>query len=485
MSVLQNTQELQCLPSLGVGIIYSPTIEKINFPDGLIDTLEIEPQTLCIRDQNDCLKIPVDVFNSINTLPFNKLVHSIGAPVGGSTLPQEDQLELIAYSAQLFDSPWVTEHLSFNATTEFNTGFFLPPCQTSKGLELAIRNIKYLQEKIQKPIAIETGVNYLKPNNYEMSDGAFVAQLCKETGCGILLDIHNLFANQLNGRESITDFLKEIPLNNVVEMHIAGGTELNSLWMDSHSGPIDKRLLAITREILPDLNNLKAITYEIFDSYIPVVGDNLIISEMENVRELWERRREPYSIKDSEKLPETVHAIQKLNQEYEPIAWEHILGNQVIGKIALDDNSENNDRIEIYQKLIKEFRASMIARIFKLTTRYMMLVLGKKVFAVILNDFWKLNPPEQLSYKEAQNFAKYLKHKNYKLPWLDRLLNYECAILDTLMDETLRVVSFDADPMPMFNALSQGKLPEKIGDLGAYQIEITPENTSIEWRVIH
>ncbi|WP_108809271.1 DUF692 domain-containing protein [Aquimarina spinulae] len=484
MGVIEKTLELECLPQLGVGIIYSPTVANINFPNGLIDTFEVEPQTLCIRDENDNLKVPTEVFEEIDKLPYHKLVHSIGAPVGGSLLPKNDQLELIKYTTTLFDSPWVTEHLSFNATTEFNTGFFLPPCQTKKGLELAIRNIKYLQDKIGKPIAIETGVNYLKPNSHEMNDGSFVAELCRETGCGILLDIHNIFANQLNGRQSITDFLKEIPLEHVVEMHIAGGTELNNLWMDSHSGPIDKRLLAITKEILPDLTNLKAVTYEIFDSYIPVVGDALIISEMEKVRELWENRKEQYHILEEEKLPKTVCNIQKLNQEFDPITWENMLGNHVIGRVDEHNVLKNEERIKIYQKLIKEFRASMVARIFKLTTRYMMLVLGMEVFAAILNDFWKHYPPEQLSYKEAKNFAAYLIHKDYKLPWLDRLLNYEVAVLDTLMDETLRVVVFDADPTPMFNALSQGKLPEKIGELGDYEVEITPETSTTNWMVI-
>jgi len=476
--------ELKCLPQLGVGIIYSPAIVNINFPKGLLDTIEIEPQTLCIRNSKDQLKIPTEVFEGINKLPYHKLVHSIGAPVAGSLLPQDDQISLINYSANLFNSPWITEHLSFNATTEFNTGFFLPPCQTEKGLAIAIRNIKYLQKKLKKPIAIETGVNYLKPNNKEMNDGAFVSQLCQETGCGILLDIHNLFANQLNGRQSIENFFKEIPLTQVVEMHIAGGTELNNLWMDSHSGPIDKRLLAITKELLPSLENLKALTYEIFDSYIPVVGDRVIISEMEKVRELWDNRKQPYQRRKEEKIPQTVYNVQQLNKAFNPSEWEDLLGNLVVGRKQQELPNEQSERINIYQKLIKEFRASMVTKIFKLTSRYMMLVLGMEVFVAILNDFWKQYPPEQLSYKEAQNFATYLENKNYKLPWLDRLLRYEVAVLNTLMDEKLRIVHFNADPTPMFKALSQGKLPEKIGALGNFEIEITPEKNPTEWLVL-
>jgi len=483
-SIEKKIQELQCLPQLGVGIIYSPKITAIDFPKGLIDTLEIEPQTLCIRNENNHLKIPTSVFEEIQAMPYNKLVHSIGAPVGGNLTPTAEQISLINYAADLFNSPWVTEHLSFNAITEFNTGFFLPPCQTDKGLEQAIRNIKHLQNQINRPIAVETGVNYLKPNSQEMDDGAFVAKLCKETGCGILLDIHNLFANQLNGRQSIESFLRDIDLAHVVEIHIAGGTELNDLWLDSHSGPIDERLLAITREILPELTNLKAITYEIFDSYIPVVGDTVIISEMTKVRDLWENRTQKHPISENEKLPKSVYNVQQLNKEFEPLEWEQLLGNLVIGR-SVEGHVNDSERIEVYQKLIKEFRASMVAKIFKLTTRYMMLVLGMKVFASILNDFWKHYPPEQLSHKEAKNFSEYLENKGYNLPWLDRLLRYEVAILDTLMQEKSHIVHFDADPTPMFNALSQGKLPEQIGALGDYEIEITPEESTTEWMILN
>ncbi|NNE76093.1 MAG: DUF692 family protein [Pricia sp.] len=484
MLVDKQSSQLKCLPELGVGIIYSHSIERIAFPEGLIDTLEIEPQTLCIRDKNDQLKIPKEVFNTIAAMPYHKLVHSIGAPIGGSLSPAEDQLSLIRYATDLFDSPWVTEHLSFNAVTEFNTGFFLPPCQTEKGLQQAITNITCLQNALDRPIAIETGVNYLRPNNLEMPDGQFVAELCKATGCGILLDIHNLFANQLNGRQSIVEFLQQIDLEHVVEIHIAGGTELNGLWMDSHSGPIDKRLLAITREVLPKLYNLKEITYEIFDSYIPVVGDALIINEMESVRRLWEERKTPYTIPESERMPDTVRAVQQMNQELDPVQWENILGSLAIGRKIETQSFSDTTRIDTYHYLIREFRASMIARIFKLTTRYMMLVIGKKAFAVVLQDFWSGYPPEQLSYKEALNFSDYLFDKNFSLPWLNRLLRYEVALLKTLMDNEIRIVDFDADPTPMFNALSQGKLPNTVGELGHYEVEILPEEEKAEWLAV-
>ncbi|MCX2681212.1 DUF692 family protein [Galbibacter sp. EGI 63066] len=481
--------QLECLPELGVGIIYSPSIEEITMPDGLIDTIEIEPQTLCTRDKNDRLNVPQAIFEKINELPYNKLTHSIGAPVGGSLKPSKEQIALINYCSSLFKSPWVTEHLSFNATSSFQTGFFLPPCQTQDGLKTVIENVKLLQDSINAPIAIETGVNYLKPNEKEIEDGLFVSEICKETNCGILLDIHNLFANQLNGRQSIQEFIEQIPKENVIEIHIAGGTELNALWLDSHSGPIDERLLSITKEVLPEFSNLKAITYEIFDSYVPVVGDATIIKELEKVRTLWENRKKRTPKSKRAKLPEQAYKIQEMSRNYDLDEWEGILSNLVIGRKANDSLNflakQNADRVAMYQHLINEFRASMVVRIYKLTTRYLILVLGMDSFFTILDNFWSKNPPEQLSYKEAQNFSSYLKDKAYKMPWLYRLLNYENQILESILYNTIQLAKFDVDPTPMLKSLSEGQLPETKAKKGDFEIEITPEkDEATKWFAI-
>jgi hypothetical protein len=58
------------------------------------------------------------------------------------------------------------------------------------------------------------------------------------------------------------------------------------------------------------------------------------------------------------------------------------------------------------------------------------------------------------------------------------------ALLKTLMDNQVRIVKFDADPTPMFNALSQGKLPSVLGALGDCEVEILPEEEKAEWLAV-
>lgn len=82
--------------------------------------------------------------------------------------------------------------------------------------------------------------------------------------CGILLDLHNIYCNALNGRQSVEQFLSALPLERVWELHVAGGFEVDGYWLDAHSGAIPPPLHAICAYVVPSLPQLKAIVFELF-----------------------------------------------------------------------------------------------------------------------------------------------------------------------------------------------------------------------------
>src|SRR3984893_6827908 len=263
------------LPELGVGIVYSAALEPLfaDHPE-IADVLEIEPQTTWLerpdRPGGNLVRPAVD--DHLASLPFRKLVHSIGTPVGGSIPGIDAQLPLLREIVRKLEAPWASEHLAFNLTSDFFTGFFLPPRHTAAGLDVYGAAIDRLTDAVQVPLAIETGVNYLRRRSDEIPDGEFVAKLADRAGCGILLDLHNLFANERNGRQKVWDFLKQIPLDRVWEIHLAGGFEWGGYWLDAHSGAIPEPLLALSREVVPHCPNLKAVIFEVFSSFLPSFG---------------------------------------------------------------------------------------------------------------------------------------------------------------------------------------------------------------------
>src|SRR5208282_5876973 len=107
------------LPDLGVGITYSPEIEPLLEADSaLCDFLEVEPQTVWFEtcDDQAPYSMPEPVLRHISSLPGRKLVHSVGVPVGGTRRPDPKQLGLLRRTIEALNSPWISEHLSFNHT---------------------------------------------------------------------------------------------------------------------------------------------------------------------------------------------------------------------------------------------------------------------------------------------------------------------------------------------------------------------------------
>ncbi len=131
--------------------------------------------------------------------------------------------------------------------------------------------------------------------------------------------------------------------------------------------------------------------------------------------------------------------------------------------------------IGLMQELIHEFRASMVVAIYRLSCRLMMLALTPDVFRSILEDFWLHHPPRQYAAAEAQAFIDYLAEKNFRLPQLAKVLEFEKAAMDTLLDGQPRVVKFTSDPFPLLRALSEGRLPDGVPQEGDYEIEFKPD----------
>ena len=105
-----------------------------------------------------------------------------------------------------------------------------------------------LRAAISKPFLLENNVCYLDFGEQELEEPAFLNELCTRSGCGLLLDLHNVYVNWRNGRADIERFLASLDLSRVVEVHLAGGLTYDGVYLDAHSGPVPEDLW-LTRSI--------------------------------------------------------------------------------------------------------------------------------------------------------------------------------------------------------------------------------------------
>jgi uncharacterized protein (UPF0276 family) len=460
-------------PELGVGVIYLPELVPLleSRPD-LVTVLELEPQTLWRYLPDRAMPYVQDrgELERIAGLPQRKLVHGVGFPVGGTRLPDARHLEPLVETIECLGSPWASEHLGFNSFGDgVNTGFLLPPSQTRAGVDAAVASVARVASALPVPFLVETGVNYLQPRPGCLSDGAFVAAVAEEADCGILLDLHNLWANEINGRQPVREFVAELPLERVRELHIAGGLEHGGYWLDAHSGRIPEPLLELAAWVVPQLPDLGAIVFELLASYLEPLGLDGVAEEVEKLARIWDLRGTGARV-----APARSSAAAA---DVSPREWEDALGSLVIGRAPASPVAvalAGDPGIPILRELVANFRSGMIVDALRLSSRLLLLSGGERLMPELLEGFFASSPPQLFASAEAEAFAAYLRSQAPAIVHLDEVLAYECASLRVLLHGEPQQVRFGHEPYAVLLPLADGRLPDAPAP-GEFIVDVRPD----------
>jgi uncharacterized protein (UPF0276 family) len=470
-------------PALGVGLTFHPPLEAfIEQHSALIDVLELEPQTLWLpaAAAGQSFGTASGAMDRLAALEQRTLVHSVGTPVGGTRLGDRRQLPLLREAIARLDAPWCSEHLSFNvaggAGGPFFTSFMLPPRQTAEGVQCAAASARELAELLGAPLAIETGVSYLRPRRDELRDGEFVAAVAEAAGCGILLDIHNIWTNELNGRQPILSYLDDLPLDRVWELHLAGGEEHAGFWLDAHSGAIPDEVLRVAGDVLSATPNVGAIIFELMPEQVASLGDDGLRRQLEAMRLLWDGRPSAAhcSVPAASRAPE----IRTATDGHDDVqAWEDALGALAIGLHPDSDLAAelaDDPGVGIVRTMVEAARAGSLVTSLRLSMRLLLMHEGEQGTREIMQAFWDTAPPQPFAGDEGLAFAAWLPSASLELPFLDDVLAFELALLRASISGETTTVRFGADPAVLLGALAEGRLPEAV-TAGDYAFEVSPQ----------
>ncbi|MCF7220717.1 DUF692 domain-containing protein [Marilutibacter chinensis] len=471
------------LPELGVGIVYFPALEPLlDAGKGLIDVIEVEPQPLWLMDSQagGSPRLDERAFDRLRARPQRKLVHGVGMPLAGTLGLDMPQIAPFLESIARLDPPWISEHLAFLRAgpphRAFNTGFLLPPLQSQETIETSVRNIRRMQAAVGRPLAFENPANYLRPLPGEIGDGAFLAEIAERADCGILLDLHNLWCNQLNGRQSVDEVLSALPLERVWEVHLAGGDAMDGFWLDAHSGPVPDPLMTLCRHWFPRLPNLKSVVFEIIPDYLPAKGidTDALLAQLQAIRDLWETRgsraRRAARSRPRKTSPDVGADLPSQSE------WENTLARRVNRRHTpepADATWIHDPAIGILQQLVTNVRAGMLVDLLTLSYRLMVLYLGEPRVRTLMETYWEQTMPEPFAGREAARFARFVRDQRLAVPYLDEVLAYEVASMDAVATGVARQVAFSSDPRVIVEALRAGRRPDAV-PAGQYELTVTP-----------
>lgn len=236
----------------------------------------------------ETLPIPAELIDAASRLVPIPL-HGIGLSICSATLFDEEYAQNLIETQQYFGSPWISEHLSFSRIStghEMNAAVAVPAPYDGEILDLLVPRVEFFTQRLSCPFLLENSVYYFTYGNQDLSEEEFLNELCARTGCGLLLDLHNLYCNAVNHGFAACDYLRNLDLSNVIEIHVAGGVSMMGFHTDSHTGQVPEPVWSLLEETLPEASRLRAVTFEFHESSFPLMGDSGVLDQIQRARRI-------------------------------------------------------------------------------------------------------------------------------------------------------------------------------------------------------
>ena len=262
------------IPALGVGLGYRSELkeeilahrEQIDFLEIITDNYLTEPGARAALEEL-CALFPV-------------IPHGVDLSIG-SVMPLEPSyLKAIQRISDLTKAPYYSEHLCMTRVPGRDIGHLAPLWFTEELLQHVIHRVQTIQDYLGKPLILENVTYTLGIPQGTMSQTEFFQRVVKATGCGVLLDVTNAFVNATNHQFDAKHFLEQMPLDHVVQIHLAGGYWRNGWLVDGHSELVPQEIFDLFR-VVASRCLIKGVIFE-HDAHFPAMAD--LLRQMEYAR---------------------------------------------------------------------------------------------------------------------------------------------------------------------------------------------------------
>lgn len=260
---------------LGVGLGYrSPLRRDILLHRRELDFVEVVTDSFMRNEK---------ALEALSTL-LPCIPHSLNLSVGSTV--EEDYLAKVKRLVDLVRPPWHTDHLAFTKAGDLSIGHLAPVPYTEESLRVVVENVRKVQAAVPgAPFGVENiTMPFYWPDN-EMEEHVFLREVVARTGCLLLLDLENVRVNAANHARAARDFLDRLPLERVVQVHLAGGTHESEAGVhhDSHSEPVSEETWALL-DYLCEVRRPPSVLLE-RDGNFPPFAETL--AELRRARAVW------------------------------------------------------------------------------------------------------------------------------------------------------------------------------------------------------
>ena len=182
-------------------------------------------------------------------------IHGVGLSIGGESPLDEAHLDRLAALLQRYEPQSFSEHLAGSSHGDVFLNDLLPVPYCAETLTRVCDHIDRVQEELKRRLLLENPATYVEFAASTMSEGEFISAVVRRTGCGLLLDVNNVYVSCVNHGRDPCAAIDALPLAATGEIHLAGfarDTDAagDELLIDSHGTPVAEAVWALYRHAL-------------------------------------------------------------------------------------------------------------------------------------------------------------------------------------------------------------------------------------------
>ena len=168
------------------------------------------------------------------------VMHGVSLSIGSTSPLDKSYLRGLRELAERVRPAWISDHLCWTGINGVNSHDLLPLPLTRESFTHVADRVRAVQDCLGRPLVLENPSTYLEFRASTMPEWEFLGQLARETGCGILLDVNNVYVSATNHGFDPLVYIDSLPAEHIVQLHIAGHSALGNsgFLIDTHDHPV-------------------------------------------------------------------------------------------------------------------------------------------------------------------------------------------------------------------------------------------------------
>lgn len=175
------------------------------------------------------------------------VLHGVSLSIGSTDPLDWEYLKGLKALAEFVRPAWVSDHLCWTGVAGVNTHDLLPVPLNVESLRHVAARVRQVQDFLERPLVLENPSTYLEFKESTIPEWEFLSELVRETGCGLLLDVNNVYVSGHNHGFDPELYVRSVPHESVVQIHVAGPTDCGRYLVDTHDQPVPARVWELYR----------------------------------------------------------------------------------------------------------------------------------------------------------------------------------------------------------------------------------------------